>query len=525
MENNMEEKEIDLRDYVKVIWKRKKIILGVFFIAVIISAVVSLLLPKVYEASVTLMINKPKYQVALEPKIQTRIDTEVSIEAYRLLINDRTLEEKVIEELKKTNSSYKDLIIGDLKGMIIVQGIKNTDMMELKVKSNSPMKAMQIVNTWAKLFVETNQELELKETKETQIFVSEQLKMTEQKLNEAEDELRQFDEKDQVSILEQKIGNHIDQIVKYEARLNELTISYIKDKTYLITKILGLLHKNIRIVQERVAKINLSLLEGEAGLSQLQKQLKKRDEILDPKKSNIDNEALDIITSSSGERLSKLMVSKIGLDPIYFDLKLQEVNLSVSQEVLGAERDNLELLLVEFKDVLEKTELKIKDENLTIEELVQLANSVANKISEQKVIDEEKKQIGQNGQDILTDTISSVKIMVTEIKQIKRTIDQLNEALEKYKIKFANERLKQTQLNRTLDTVNQTYKVLSQKAEETRIAAATKLGLVKIARPAYIPEDAIGPHKRKNVLIAGVVSLMFGIFLAFFVEYLEPKKD
>lgn len=47
----MEEQEIDLRDYINVILKRKWIIIGIFFVSVITTIVVNLRLPKVYETN------------------------------------------------------------------------------------------------------------------------------------------------------------------------------------------------------------------------------------------------------------------------------------------------------------------------------------------------------------------------------------------------------------------------------------------------------------------------------------------
>ena len=48
---NYAEDEINLRDYINTILKRKKLILSVFFVAVVTTAVVSFLMPKVYEVS------------------------------------------------------------------------------------------------------------------------------------------------------------------------------------------------------------------------------------------------------------------------------------------------------------------------------------------------------------------------------------------------------------------------------------------------------------------------------------------
>ena len=58
MENQqyIQEDEIDLREYINIIIKRKKLILNVFFIAVVITAIVSLLMPRIYEITTTVQL-------------------------------------------------------------------------------------------------------------------------------------------------------------------------------------------------------------------------------------------------------------------------------------------------------------------------------------------------------------------------------------------------------------------------------------------------------------------------------------
>ncbi len=56
----MPEEEVDLRDYVNVVFKRKKVILTVLFVSVAVTAIVSFLSPRVYKIS---MILEPPSQV------------------------------------------------------------------------------------------------------------------------------------------------------------------------------------------------------------------------------------------------------------------------------------------------------------------------------------------------------------------------------------------------------------------------------------------------------------------------------
>ena len=55
-EMNGREDEINLYDYWKVIVRRKRLIIGLFLVAILVSAVISLLMPKIYRGEVTLKL-------------------------------------------------------------------------------------------------------------------------------------------------------------------------------------------------------------------------------------------------------------------------------------------------------------------------------------------------------------------------------------------------------------------------------------------------------------------------------------
>ncbi|MCK4241725.1 MAG: hypothetical protein KAX30_08895, partial [Candidatus Atribacteria bacterium] len=77
----MEEEEIDLREYINVLLKRKGIIILIFLIAVITAAMVSyFVLKPVYEANVVIAVS--------EPKIKNSLVVEISLEDYKNLIKD-----------------------------------------------------------------------------------------------------------------------------------------------------------------------------------------------------------------------------------------------------------------------------------------------------------------------------------------------------------------------------------------------------------------------------------------------------
>jgi succinoglycan biosynthesis transport protein ExoP len=122
------------------------------------------------------------------------------------------------------------------------------------------------------------------------------------------------------------------------------------------------------------------------------------------------------------------------------------------------------------------------------------------------------------------ETAVNIQSSDAEILQLKKNIKNLNEEVSGLKKELAEQELTQTRLIRNVDTAKSTFEILSKKGEETKISSAIKATTIQVSVPATPPEFPIGPKKRQNVMIAGVVGLLGSILLAFFIEFLEKNK-
>jgi uncharacterized protein involved in exopolysaccharide biosynthesis len=122
------------------------------------------------------------------------------------------------------------------------------------------------------------------------------------------------------------------------------------------------------------------------------------------------------------------------------------------------------------------------------------------------------------------DTAVNMQSFDAEILQLKKNLKNLNDDVSGLRKQLAEQELIRTRLTRNVDTANSTFEVLSKKGEETRISSAIKAATIQVSVPAMPPEFPIGPKKRQNVMIAGVVGLLASIMLAFFIEFLEKNK-
>ena len=165
------EDEVDLRDYINVILKRKKIILVVFFVAVIATTIVSFLMPKVYEVSTTIKIGAISEPLISKP------------EAIQMLKRQKTLN-AVIKELGL------DTDILELKDMIKIEEIKDTNFFKLKIQNSDPDLAVKILNALSNPFILKGREIYNKKT----AFLNEQLQELEKRSKLIEGQIKKLNQ-------------------------------------------------------------------------------------------------------------------------------------------------------------------------------------------------------------------------------------------------------------------------------------------------------------------------------------------
>ena len=359
--SEIQEEEIDLREYINVLLKRKNVIILIFLIAVITAALVSyFVLKPVYEASTILMISKPKYQVELEPKIQTQFTPEVSLATYESLIKDREVEEEVIKKLNLDQPPY-ELTPDNLQGMITIESLKNTNLIKMNLQTGDPKLAKDIANLWSSLFIEKNKDLNLQESKETQGFIEEQLKISNQNLSKIEEEIRKFNETNKIEIFENEIKGKAAKVLNYKLRIADVKLS----------------------LEKEIAKKEQFIVE-----------LNTQDKILKLDKSIVDDQFFhQLISSIIKDNLGVINLSYVSeeINPIYYNFTQQLISTEVSISSLHAEESQLIKNINDFELELDILKQELAQEKLTqsrLEREYNTAKGVYNVLSQKN--EEEK---------------------------------------------------------------------------------------------------------------------------------------
>jgi len=170
----MEEKEVDLRDYINMVKKRWKIILIIFLVSIITSAVVSFLLPKTYEASAMVRIGRTRNGL-LE-------DSSTVIEIFK---SKPTLE-KVAQELNIPPTHGK---LGELTSKIRMR--EKSGLLEIKGRGETPEEAMKLVNAVATALLKRHEQI----FEQAKLILDEYLASGKERLAEMEKEIEMLRKK------------------------------------------------------------------------------------------------------------------------------------------------------------------------------------------------------------------------------------------------------------------------------------------------------------------------------------------
>ena len=406
----IQEEEIDLREYINVLLKRKGIIILIFLLAVITAAIVSyFIIEPVYQANTAIVVSKPK--------IGNSIVSEPSLEDYKNLITNNVLEEELIQKLN-LNKPPLELTPYDLEQMLTIELPKGINLIKMNLQASNSKLTKDIINSWATLFIEKNKRLYFGEVKMAKTDIEEKLKLAEREFFEIEEKLMKFDETGNAKMVEDEIKYKTSKILSYKSRLVDIQISLEKEnakKEQIITSINE---------QEKVLKLNRSVVDDQ-----------------------------------------------------FF------------QQVIS----NL-------------TDANLKIDNLTY--ISEVTNPIYYNLTEQ-----------------LISTNISINSLIAEENQLRKNINDFGVSLENLKKGLTEKKLILAQLNREYSAKEKLYNIFYKQSEEIQLTETAQENLLKIASLAYEPKSPIKPNKKLNILIAGVLGLFVGVFVAFFLEFWQKGKS
>lgn len=172
-----------------------------------------------------------------------------------------------------------------------------------------------------------------------------------------------------------------------------------------------------------------------------------------------------------------------------------------------------------------------------------LSNDLIKEIKKMEVVlykrmSELKKKYGRNHPQMVainSELADLKKRKIIEIKSVINSLENeynlaaakeksLKEALAKQKVETLSLNKKAVQygvLKRQAESSRQMYDLLMRRFKETSLTEEMKIGNIRVIDRAERPEYPIKPRKKMNILLAMAIGLSAGVFIAFFLEYLD----
>ena len=182
----MQEKEIDLREYINVLIKRKGIIILIFLIAIITTALVSYFaLSPVYQSSIIFnmaQIYEPPSSLAFSV-VQIVGQPIINITEALEIIKSNIVLDEVINRMGLKGTAEQ------LRSQIIIEGLKDTNFIKITAEEDSPEKAKSLVENIVKVFINQNQD----EYQEKVKIIEDRLKILEEQIAEFKKNIQEIE--------------------------------------------------------------------------------------------------------------------------------------------------------------------------------------------------------------------------------------------------------------------------------------------------------------------------------------------
>ncbi len=457
-----EEREVHLRDYWKVVWKRRWTIIASFLIVLVVTAVGTFTMKPVYRGTASIQINKENPQIVDFKEIfaVNMWDMDYYQTQYKIL-ESRTLAKRVVQSLKlpehpefqpqpetpfqkmksdilkpvlglfafskknpspntdSSESKKETDLVNQFLGKLKIEPIRNSRLVKIHYDSNYSELSAQVPNTLAASYIQQSLENRFLATEQVKEWLTKQLEDLKAKVERADEALQAFGSKHDIISLEDK--------------------------------------ENVTL--QRLTELNESLTKAEAD------RMAKEALYRQSKGKNIDS-------------LPSILENKLMMDlkQTYIQLEGQYMKLSET-----------------FKP--------------GYPEMVRLKNQMQ---SIQKRMEGEIAMI-----------VASIK---SDYEASLRRESLLRQAFEQQKAKvmeMKDQAIQYNILKREADTNKELYKGLLQRMKEAGVSAGLTVSNIQVVDQAEIPTSPYKPNRRLNLLLAAVVGLFLGVGLAFFFEYLD----
>lgn len=225
------EEEISILDYLQILVRWRKMIVGVVFVACLVAVVVSFLLPKGYTARATIL--PPEGRSPMSGLGALLSNSDLPIQGFRLpgfssnselfvqILSSRSIAERIIQQFHLMNlyqTENLDKTIEQLHRKAKFK-IEKAEVVSIEVEAPTPQLAADIANAFVHELDRFNRENNMTSAKHTRVFIEQRLNEAKQDLSKAWTALQTFQERNQLFSLPEQATAAVEVAAQLEAQL------------------------------------------------------------------------------------------------------------------------------------------------------------------------------------------------------------------------------------------------------------------------------------------------------------------
>jgi len=370
--------EKTLLDYWIVLYKRKIAIVLITAISILATVVLSLLFKPVYEAkavfyvpasslSLSYMSSNAAKEIARDKLVPPSNKPDAA--PYFGLLKSRRIAELVHREFP--GKVVEKLLFSDIDFELTSEY-----MLKIYSRDEDPVLAANVANAYMKYLNLLLQEASLKNSEQNRYLLDKQSTDSEKNLQEAKNEMKNFEQKSNIASIDEEIKNLTNQRISFQTQLEN-------------TKIL---------IAENSKKMGSTI-----------EQLKKEGSIIAENEFLLTNSSIEYLQQKLSDQAAQIAAASAQLEEKHYDMKALRNQYKETSDRLKREVQSL-------------ITSQIKPANSFYEQLRQnLVNLV---------VDQEKLQASMKG---YTDTIGIINQRLLRLPPIKEKWNKLNDNIERYK--------------------------------------------------------------------------------------------
>ena len=471
------EKTIDLRDYLRVFLKRRWVIITVFAVLVLFTAIATFTAAPVYQATAQIVIEKenPNLVSIEEVMAMDSTGTDYYQTQYKI-IQSRSVAREVSRRLDLKNSpeffpppsdnilsrmkvgiqdalsNFKDWMISLLKtgeedgsaGLadedaaldselvsefierIKVSPIENSRLVDVSVQAKDPAMSARMTNALVNAYIDQNLETKLTAAKNAALWLGERIDDMRKKVEEAEKALLHYKEAQNI-------------ITDFSSDAENITA-------------------------QKLAELNTQLVEAES--QRVEAETRYHQAI------SIENTP-DMLDSIPEVLSNELIIEVKKMEVVLFN------RMSELSKKYGRNHPKMVAIESELAELRKRKGVEAR----------RVVNSLKNKYKLALAREESLK---------------------TALARQKAESLSLNKKAVQYGV-----------LQREAESSRHMYDMLIKRFKETSLTEEMKTGNIRIIDTAETPQDPVKPNKKRNLLLAVILGLAMGFGLALFLEYLD----